>query len=565
MSTSALPHPSSPASAPWRARRWSCSTETLALLSSAYFALVANGSFWQAAMAGQSLGSAAGWKHAVSLFGLLLGLQFVLLALLLTRRTAKPVLALLFGISAVAVHAISHYGVYLDPAMLRNALKTDAPEVRELITPALWRDLLLFAGPPCLLLTRVNLVHRPWRAALARRALALAVGLVVVVVALLADYQALASLVRNHKEVRYLVTPSNAVYSLARAVTSDGVRKVEARIPIGTDAVLGPAWASSTRPVLFVVFVGETARSANWGLAGYARQTTPGLAARAPLSFPRVATCGTDTETSVPCMFARIGRQSYDETRIHREQSLLHVLARTGLDVQWIDNQSGCKGVCDGLPTRQPQPADYPGLCDRDRCLDDVLLRELDAVVRPGTPAARPGQAPGQVLVLHMLGNHGPAYYRRYPASDAPFQPACQNDDLSRCTQPEIVNAYDNALRHTDRVLSEAIDRLSALSATHDVALLYVSDHGESLGEKGLFLHGVPYAIAPVEQKQVPMVLWMSDGYTRRFGVDRECLRRRAEAGDASHDHLFHSLLGLMDVRTATRQASLDLAAGCRS
>lgn len=564
MPTSSLPHPSPPAAVSWRAGRWSCSTETLALLASLYFALVANGRFWQAAMAGQDLGSPAGWRHAASLLALLVGLQFLLLGLVLTRRSARPLLALLFGVSAVAVHAIWHYGVYLDPAMLRNALKTDAPEVRELITPALWRDLLLLAGPPWLLLWRTTPRRRPWRQALWRRSLALAGALGVVVLALGADYPALASLLRNHKEVRYLVTPSNLIYSLVRASTSDGVRKLEARLPIGTDARLGPAWAASTRPVLFVVVVGETARSANWGLAGYARPTTPGLAARAPLSFPRVATCGTDTETSVPCMFARIGRRSYDETRIHREQSLLHVLARTGLDVQWIDNQSGCKGVCDGLPTRRIGPADDPALCDRERCLDDVLLHALDASIRPATAAGSAGPA-GQVVVLHMLGNHGPAYYRRYPADQAPFQPACRNDDLSRCSPQEIVNAYDNALRHSDRVLSAAIDRLGALSATHDVALLYVSDHGESLGEKGLFLHGVPYAIAPSEQTQVPMLLWLSDGYAQRFGIDRECLRRRAEAGDASHDHLFHSLLGLLDVRSTTRQAALDLSAGCRS
>ncbi len=564
MSTSSLPHPARPAPTPWIARRWSCSPETLALLASLYFAVAVNGGFWTGAMQGRSLSSVAGWGHALALFAILAGLQFVLLGLLLTRRSARPLLALLFVAAALAAHAIGHYGVYLDPAMLRNALKTDAPEVRELITPALWRDLLLVAGPPLLLLWRLDLPRRPLRRALVRRALALGLGLAVVVAALLADFQGLASLMRNHKELRYLVTPTNLVYSLARAATPNGQRPAEARIPIGSDARLGPAWAASARPVLMVVVVGETARSANWGLAGYARQTTPGLAARAPLSFPRVSTCGTDTETSVPCLFARIGRQAYDETRIHREQSLLHLLARTGLDVQWIDNQSGCKGVCDGLPTRQPKPADHPSLCDRDRCLDDVLLRELDQVVHPA--AAGPSAAPaGQVVVLHMLGNHGPAYYRRYPADEAPYQPACQDDDLSRCTRDEIVNAYDNALRHTDQVLSAAIDRLRALASTHDVALVYVSDHGESLGEKGLFLHGMPYAIAPDEQKQVPMILWMSDGYAQRFGVDRECLRRQAAAGGTSHDHLFHSLLGLLDVQTATRAPALDLAAACRS
>ncbi len=556
----AAPPRTAPAS---RQRRWTCSTEALALGTSVYFALVTNSAFWAAALAGRSATSASTWTLALALLVGLVAGQFVLLGLLLTRRTAKPLLALLCLVAAVAAHAISVYGVYLDPAMLRNALTTDAPELRELITPSLWRDVALLAGPPWLLLARLDLSRRPLPRALRRRVLALTLGVAAGVAALWPAFQDLAALMRNQRELRYLVTPANVAYSLVRALRHDAVQRSGPRVAIGGDARLGPRWAASTRPVLMLVVVGETARSANWGLAGYARQTTPGLAARAPLSYPRVSTCGSDTETSVPCMFARIGRRAYDEARIQREESLLHLLARSGLAVQWIDNQSGCKGVCDGLPTRRPEPAAHPDLCDRERCLDDALLRELDRAI---APAPVPGTAAaGQVLVLHMLGNHGPAYYRRYPPDQAPYQPACRDDDLSKCTREEIVNAYDNALRHTDRVLSAAIDRLAALAPTHDVALIYVSDHGESLGEHGLFLHGMPYAIAPAEQTQVPMLWWLSDGYARRFGLDRNCLRQHSATAAPTHDHLFHSLLGLLDVRTAIHDTALDLGAVCRS
>jgi len=164
--------------------------------------------------------------------------------------------------------------------------------------------------------------------------------------------------------------------------------------------------------------------------------------------------------------------------------------------------------------------------------------------------------------VLHQLGNHGPSYFRRYPSAFARFQPACEHDDLQRCSVDEIVNAYDNALLYTDHVLASLIARLQAAAGQVDSALLYVSDHGESLGEGNLFLHGLPYAIAPDVQKKVPMLMWFSAGFAAASGIDPECVRARA-AQPASHDHLFHTLLTMLDVRTALHDDGWDLTRGC--
>jgi lipid A ethanolaminephosphotransferase len=322
--------------------------------------------------------------------------------------------------------------------------------------------------------------------------------------------------------------------------------------------------AARQRPLVLVLVVGETARAANWGLAGYARDTTPRLRALPVLDFGTVAACGTNTETSLPCMFAPVGRRDYDAARIRGQESLLHVLNRAGVAVHWRDNQSGCKGVCDGLPGDRPTPATAPGLCQGDRCLDEALIHDLDQRL------AKLGTAPStQVWVLHMLGNHGPAYFRRYPPTFAAFEPACRDEDLGLCTPQSIVNAYDNALRYTDEVLARTVERLTAHAGSVDSALLYVSDHGESLGEMGLYLHGLPYSIAPDVQKQVPMVFWSSNGFESAAGLQRGCLqgplRQRAQAGGVTHDNLFHTVLGLMDVRTAVHEPQLDLVAPCRS
>jgi lipid A ethanolaminephosphotransferase len=305
-----------------------------------------------------------------------------------------------------------------------------------------------------------------------------------------------------------------------------------------------------------VLVVGETARAANWGLSGYARQTTPQLAERNVINFRDVSACGTNTEVSVPCMFAPVGRRNYDETRIRSSESLLHVLARAGADVLWLDNQAGCKGVCEGLPTRAARDGAPAALCRDGHCLDEALLAGLGAYL---------DQTRGtRVLVLHTLGNHGPSYFRRYPPAFERFTPVCKFDDLARCALPDIANAYDNALLYTDHVLARLIDALARRADRLDSAMLFVSDHGESLGEKGLFLHGMPYRLAPEEQLKVPMVLWQTAGFASRAGVDETCLRKHATQ-PASHDHLFHTVLGLLDVRTALYERAWDLGAACRA
>ncbi len=210
------------------------------------------------------------------------------------------------------------------------------------------------------------------------------------------------------------------------------------------------------------------------------------------------------------------------------------------------------------------------GLCEEAHCLDEGLLDSLQDQL---------GKASGtQLLVLHMLGNHGPAYFKRYPAAFEHFKPACRTEDLRRCSREEITNAYDNALLYTDHVLARTLTLLKAATQV-DTALIFVSDHGESLGENNLYLHGLPYAIAPDVQKQVPMFLWLSDGLTggpsdgqtaasaQPAPLKPACmqqLKRDAAQQTASHDHLFHTVLGLLGVNTRLYEPAWDLLQGCR-
>jgi lipid A ethanolaminephosphotransferase len=190
-----------------------------------------------------------------------------------------------------------------------------------------------------------------------------------------------------------------------------------------------------------------------------------------------------------------------------------------------------------------------------DECYDDVLLHRLqDHIDRIRGDA---------VVVLHMKGSHGPAYYLRYPLQFELFTPVCKTAELASCERKAVINAYDNSIRYTDHVLAEAIHLLQRNTRRFDTALLYVSDHGESLGENGVYLHGLPYVIAPPEQKHVPMLLWLSKGMSQHARLDLHCLRARAHR-PYSHDHLFHSLVGLLDVQTTAYDPQRDFFRECR-
>ena len=539
----------------WRAWSPALRVETLALLAGLFFTLSSNGLFWRSAFAGRDFAGAGDWLFAAGLLVTLATLHFLILAVLCNRWTVKPLLGLLIVATAFASYYMATYTVFLDPSMLRNVLRTDVKEAGELFSLGMLPHLLFYAVVPLLLLSRIQVVRYGWRPALLRRLASVILGALLLGGALLAIFQDMAPLMRNNKEVRYLITPANYLYSLARVLGSDASAATRERQKIGLDATLDPSWQARKKPALFIVVVGETARTANWGLSGYARQTTPQLAEREVINFSQVTSCGTNTEVSLPCMFSVYGRKNYDEDKIRGSESLLNVLDRAGLRVLWRDNQSGCKGVCTGVETHKLDNAKVPGLCDGERCFDEVLTHDLDQVL-----ADRQGNL---VLVLHQLGNHGPSYYKRYPDAFRRYTPVCETPDLAKCEREAVVNAYDNAILYTDHVLAKTSDFLKAKSATYDTALLYVSDHGESLGEGGLYLHGVPYSIAPKVQVEVPMALWVSPGYAQSFALDTACLAKRASQ-PTTHDNLFHSLLGMLDVRTSVYDAGLDIAATCR-
>lgn len=537
----------------WTRFRPAMSMEWLVLWVSIYLAAFSNSRFLSAVTSGRDWASIDTWFFTGAVVLALIALHGLLFSPLLTRWSVRPLLSTLVLVAAFATFYMQRYGVYYDPSMLRNVLRTDASEASELMSWSLMAHVIMYAAPPLWLIWRARLSPHPLAKSILRRLVFMMLSAVGLVAALLLIFQDFSALMRNQKELRYLITPANVLYSTARVLSSD-VEKPRRRQEVGVDARMD-SFSMDQKPTLLFIVVGETVRSANWGLSGYSRQTAPKLRALDVVNFDNVTACGTNTETSLPCMFSAIGRRDYDEARIRSSDSLLHVLARAGIEVYWKDNQSGCKGVCDGLNELAIDAQAAGALCSDGRCFDEVLLKGLEPLTSASTKTT--------VVVLHMLGNHGPAYYKRYPASFKHFLPTCDTGELRKCDRQSIVNAYDNAVLYTDHVLSQAVKYLQTQEDRFDTAMLYVSDHGESLGEKGLFLHGLPQAIAPDEQTQVPMVWWLSNGFKASRRLESGCLQRKASTA-LSHDNLFHSVLGLLRIRTDVYEERLDISAGCR-
>lgn len=524
------------------------SAEALIALVSLYCLVALNGPFWGGVRAATD-----SLRVMLSLGVAVFALNAFLLGLLCWGRMARYVLAVLLVVSALANWYMSRYAVVFDASMIRNVLQTDVAESRELITIGMLLHALLWGIVPAALVMAARIRPRPWKRGLLIHSGFLVGMLTLTFVAILLSSQGVFALMRTQKSLRYQITPGNYLVGLVNVAKPSKQEFSGPPAVIGADAKRPPA-ALQRRPRLFVLVVGETVRADHWGLNGYQRQTTPELAARDVVNFPDVRACGTSTEVSVPCMFSMQGREHYDRDAIQGHQTLLDVVARAGVDVLWRDNQSGCKGVCARVPTHVMGSEDAPELCAGGRCFDQILLAGLADKIK-----AMPGDG---LIVLHMLGNHGPNYFERYPPAFERWTPVCKTVELSRCKQPELVNAYDNAILYSDSVLGSLIDLLKA-QTSHDTAMLYVSDHGESLGEYGLYLHGAPFSIAPEQQLAVPMVMWLSPGFEADAGINDACLREFARRR-ASHDNLFSTVLGVFDVQTSVYRQERDLLASCR-
>ncbi|HHQ4570027.1 TPA: phosphoethanolamine transferase [Aeromonas veronii] len=475
------------------------------------------------------------------------------------RFLLKPFFTLLLLSGSIVSYAMLKYGVIFDAGMMQNIIETNRGEAGAYLngSVALW--FLLTGLLPVLVLWSLRIRYPArWYQGLTLRAGALALSLLFIGGVAALYYQDYASVGRNNKSLAKEIVPANYVHGLYKYG-----RDVLFATPIpyqhlGTDARVV---ARGKKPTLMFLVVGETARSQNYSLNGYGKATNSFTAKeQGVVSFKDVRSCGTATAVSVPCMFSNLTRRGYDDQLASSRDGLLDVLQHAGVSVLWKENDGGCKGVCRNVPTIEILPKSYPALCQGESCYDEVLLEGLDQQI-----AGMTGQQGNKLVAFHLMGSHGPTYFRRYPASERAFMPDCPRSDIENCSNEELVNTYDNTIRYTDKVVGRLIDKLKSLENQYDVGLVYLSDHGESLGAMGLYLHGTPYKFAPDDQTRVPLLTWFSPQLQADRQLDMGCLAAEAGSQRFSHDNLFHSMLGIMDVQTRVYDNKLDLFKPCRA
>ena len=526
------------------------SSNALLLLVAAFLVALCNAAFFRNVLATYPLSS----SYAPFLGSIVLvcfALTALLLALVCFGRTTKPVLVLVLLLASLAAYFMDSYGIVISDDMLKNAAQTDAAEMSDLLTARLLVYFVCLGVLPAIVIARMPLPGRGWRQELVSRARLVGLLLALSGVLLVAFGSAYASFFREHKALRSYANPAYFVYSAVKFTRHRFADELdEPLIVMGADAHIP---SSDHERELIILVVGETARSDRFSINGYERETTPRIRAEENIvSFTDFWACGTSTAVSVPCMFSMGGMANFDVGTAGARENLLDVLQHAGVNVTWLDNNSDSKGVAVRADYRSFRTSSGNSICDIE-CRDEGMLTNLQGYID-----SHPN---GDIfIVLHQMGNHGPAYSKRYPSDFQKFTPACQSSDLSQCSDEEIGRAYDNAILYTDHFLGESIELLKRNQDNFDAALFYLSDHGESLGENGLYLHGLPKAIAPDDQLHVPAVIWLGAGFD---DVDLPALTEKRDRR-FTHDNLVHTVLGFMEIQTALYRPELDILDGCR-
>lgn len=537
-------------------RRPMISRTTYLILFACYIGLALNLAFYRQVFTLLPVNGLHNWLVFLSMPIVAISVMNIITTIASLLKLDRLVISLFILLSASAQYFIWTFGVVIDRGMITNILDTTPAESFALLSS----KMVLILGLSGVLAVAVAWwvkIRKPqtlWRS-VAVRLLSIVVSALLIILVAALFYKDYASVFRNNKELVKSLSPSNSIV----AMNSWHAHNRMANLPlvkIGEDAVQKPEMRNGAKKNLTIVVLGETSRAANFSLNGYSRETNPRLKQDNVVYFPNTTSCGTATAVSVPCMFSNMPRAHYDEELAQHQEGALDLLQRAGVKVLWSDNDGGCKGACDRVPHQNVTNLNLSGQCIDGECYDEVLFHNLESYID--------GLQQDGIIVLHTIGSHGPTYYNRYPPQFKQFTPTCDTNEIQGCTQQQLTNTYDNTILYVDYVVDKAIKLLQSKQDKFTTSLVYLSDHGESLGEDGVYLHGLPWSIAPDTQKHVPMLLWLSRDYQQRYGVSGQCLQQKAKTQTYSQDNLFSTLLGLLGVQTHEYQATDDILTSCR-
>jgi lipid A ethanolaminephosphotransferase len=478
-------------------------------------------------------------------------------SLFTVKYITKPFFITVTVLSSTVFYASLMYGIVFDYTMIQNIYETDNNEASTYINFAAVMFITLTGILPAYAIYKIKINYQSTLQTLKSKGILILMMLVGILIIAFTYYQNYASVLRNHSQLKRMIVPTYYLGSSVKFFKKEFfTAPIEYQV-LGTGAkVIKPE--GNNKPNLVVVVIGETARAMNYSYNGYQKSTNSYTQDQEIISFQNVSSCGTTTAVSLPCMFSDMTRENYDSHVVKHRDNVLDIIEKSGIEVSWIENNSGCKGICSRIDNFSIPTDSEHELCDGDYCFDERLLSELEKKIAQTTQNDK-------LIILHLIGSHGPAYYRRYPQEYRKFSPDCPRSDIQNCTKEALVNTYDNTISYTDYVLSKVIEQLKVKENEFNSSMLYISDHGESLGENGLYLHGLPYSIAPDHQIKVPLLLWLPDGFSKSNDINRQCIINNAKVNEYTHDNLYHSLISIMNIQTNDYNQDLDIFSDCRS
>lgn len=489
---------------------------------------------------------------------ILIALYNLILQILGWKWTLKAVTILLVFVGGFSAYFVNSLGVVISPDQIQNMMQTDPAEVRDLISPRflLWTS--VFVILPILLILKMNIAYESISKTLLKKLASSVVSIAIIGSLLFVYYVDFAAIFREHRDLKGMISPQNAFAATSSYFHKRAPKENLPLIRYGEDAHLVEDTSTQKHPKLMVLVVGETARAESFSLNGYTKNTNPELSKQTGImNYTQVSSCGTATAVSVPCMFSGMPRTEYDEQLASHREGLLDIAQRAGYKVTWIDNNSGCKGTCNRVEQYTIPESLKQEWCKDGECLDGILLDSLKQYI---STIPKNDTSP-RLIVLHQVGSHGPAYYKRAPKEFQKFKPTCDTNAIQGCTREELLNSYDNSIIYTDHVLNQVIEILKA-QTQYRTGFWYLSDHGESTGEHGMYLHGAPYSIAPTQQTHVPMLMWFSESWKQANVSQVNCLAQQ-KTKSLSQDNLFPSLLSLLGVRTQVINPNNNMLSQC--
>ena len=493
-----------------------------ALLLSVFNFLFFHFAFFRFVFNNLEIASFNGIMLIISLFIIVLVFNTFVFYILISasQYLGKFLLVSTFLISSVATYFVNTYNAIIDESMLNNFFNTNYDEASNFFSIKLIIYVLLFGLLPSIYIVKAKIIKEKARKFFTKFLIALAF----IVALILVNANNWLWIDKNATTLGGLVMPWSYTVNSVRLYNKH--RKANKK-----EILLPDAHIKDNKKSVVVLVIGESARSRNFSLYGYEKNTNPLLSVTPNVYHFDATSCATYTTASLKCILEH--KPSKDLYEI-----LPNYLNRNNVNVVWRTTNWGEPPVhIKKYQKRKQLLENYKG---ENGNYDEILLSGLKEAILEGDKNKT-------LIVLNTSTSHGPSYSKQYPPDFEIFSPVCNSVELGNCSQTELMNAYDNTIVYTDYLLHSIIEILKELKE-FDSTMIFVSDHGESMGEKNLYMHGVPMSIAPKEQYEIPFIVWMSDS-TRQLKPNKSLTQH----------HIFHSVMNFLSMESPVYDEEMNI------